>query len=730
MRGLFGKYVVLIGGLVSLLVVAASGLGFWFLRSQNETQLLALQQEKARAAAMRIGLFAHDVQHEIGWTMLPGAGADSLAHRRIDFLKLLRQVPAITDVMWIDERGRERVRVSRLQMDRMDSGIDWSGAAFFREVRPGQAYFGPVRFREDSEPYMTVAARVPEAGGGVVAAEVNLKFVWDVITQIRVGRTGLAYVVDGSGNLVAHPDISLVLRKTSMLPLAHVAALAKGGDRVDSRFARDLDGQEVLSASAPTGPLGWSVFVELPRDEALEPLYLLAQRGALFALAALALAVGASVLLARRMVKPIRALQAGAQAIGEGRLDGRIDVRTGDEIEALAHQFNTMTSRLRETYGTLEDRVRQRTHAAEAASLAKSRFLAAASHDLRQPMHALNLYLGALQRQPLPPQAQALLDNVRQCTQTMDGLFESLLDISKLDAGVVTPHVEPFPIGPLLQRIAIEFEPQAQEKGLRLRVRPSAAWVRSDPALVGRILRNLVSNAVRYTARGRILIGCRRAAGRLSVQVHDTGIGIAPEQQALVFDEFYQVANPERDRTKGLGLGLSIVQRLADLLDAPLTLRSRPAAGSMFAFSLAIADAPATTRSGSHPARSSEALQGKLVVVVDDEVVVLNATRALLEAWGCEVVTAESGALAIERLAVASRAPDVLLCDYRLRAPENGLLVMENLREEFNRQIPAAIVTGDVLPETAELQAAGDVAVLHKPVADALLRETLERLAA
>lgn len=730
MRGLFGKYVVLIGGLVSLLVVAASALGFWFVRSQNVAQLVALQQEKAQAAAMRIGLFAQGVQHEIGWTMLPGAGEPSLTQRRLDFLKLLRQAPAITDVMWIDARGLERLRVSRLQMDRMDAGVDWSGSAFFREVRPGHPYFGPVHFREGSEPYMTVALRVPEAAGGVIAAEVNLKFVWDVITQIRVGRTGLAYVVDASGNLVAHPDISLVLRQTSMLRLAHVAAAANAVDRTGGRFVRDLNGGEVLSASAPTTPLGWNVFVEMPRDEALEPLYLLARRGALLALAALALAVAASVLLARRMAKPIQALQAAAQAIGAGKLDGRIDVRTGDEIEALADQFNTMTTQLRETHGTLEERVRQRTHAAEAASLAKSRFLAAASHDLRQPMHALNLYLGALHRQALPPQARPLLENVRQCTQTMDGLFESLLDISKLDAGAVTPRVESFPIGPLLRRIAIEFEPQAQEKGLRLRVRACPAWVRSDPELVERIVRNLVSNAVRYTMQGRILIGCRRNGGCLSLQVHDTGVGIPPDQQALVFEEFYQVANPERDRSKGLGLGLSIVQRLAKLLQLPLALRSRPGAGSMFALDLPLADAPGEQGDNPHPRRSYEALHGKLVVVVDDEAVVLDATRALLETWGCEVVAAESGALAIERLAAASRAPDVLLCDYRLRDPENGLLVMESLREEFNRQIPAAIVTGDVLPESIELEAASDVAVLHKPVADALLRETLERLAA
>lgn len=712
MRGLFGKYVLLIGGLVGLLVVAASVLGFWFLRSQNEAQLLALQQEKAKAAATRIALFAQGIEHEISWTMLPGARDDSLAQHRLDFLKLLRQAPAITDVTWIDARGRERLRVSRLQMDRVESGIDWSGAAFFREARRGHAYFGPVDFRNGTEPHMTVAARASDAAGGVTVAEVNLKFAWDVITQIRIGRAGVAYAVDSAGHLVAHPDLSLVLRKTSMPPRAQVAA------------------PPMLSASALIPPLGWTVFVDLPRNEALDPLYLLAQRGAALVLVALALAFAASVALARRMVKPIRALQAGAQAIGAGKLDGRIDVHTGDELEALAHQFNTMTTQLRESYGTLEDKVRQRTQAAEAASLAKSRFLAAASHDLRQPMHALNLYLGALQRHDLPGGARALLENVRQCTQAMDGLFESLLDISKLDAGAVSPRIEPFAVGPLMQRIAIEFEPQAHEKGLRLRVRACRAWVRGDPALVERIVRNLVSNAVRYTRQGRVLIGCRRAANRLLIQVHDTGVGIPPDQQSLVFEEFYQVANPERDRTKGLGLGLSIVQRLAKLLDAPLTLRSRPGAGSMFALDLPLADAPAPAGDGALPPGASEALHGKLVVVVDDEAVVLDATRALLEQWGCEVVAAESGALAIERLAAVWRAPDVLLCDYRLRAPENGLLVMESLREEFNRQIPAAIITGDVLPETGELQAGGDVAVLHKPVADAVLRQTLERLLA
>ncbi|MBI5275592.1 MAG: HAMP domain-containing protein [Burkholderiales bacterium] len=725
MRGLFGKYVALLAGLVTLVLLAASALAFWFFGRQNEEQLTALQREKAAAAAMRIELYVKGIEREMGWTTLPKAQEADVAQRKLEFLKLLRQVPAVTDVSWIDAQGRERLRMSRLQMDREESGTDVSTAPFFRAARPGQPFFGPVYFRKETEPYMTIASRPADPAEGVVAADVNLKFVWDVVTQIRVGRTGVAYVVDSAGNLVAHPDISLVLQKTSM-PQQPVEA---------GHFVRNLQGHQVLSASAPVPGLGWNVFVDLPREEALGPLYQLAWQALVLVVLALALSVAASVFLARRMVRPIRELEAGARDIGAGRLDRSIEVRTGDEVEALATQFNTMTSQLRESYATLEDKVEQRTRAAEderqraeSASLAKSRFLAAASHDLRQPMHALNLYLGALAGQDLAVPARRLLENVRQCTQTMDDLFEGLLDISRLDANTVTPQVETFALGPLLARIGVEFEPQARAKGLRLRVVPGHALVHSDPALVERIVRNLVSNAVRYTRQGHIVLGCLCARGRVLVQVRDTGIGIAADEQPLVFEEFYQVGNPERDRGKGLGLGLSIVQRLAQLLDAPVRLLSEPGKGSMFEVSLPLAQhMPAITVRPTET-RDADALEGKLVVVVDDESVVLDATRILLEQWGCEVVPANSGAQAVERLASARRVPDLLVCDYRLKQPENGLLVMEALREEFNRQIPALIITGDVLPESMELQESNDTAVLHKPVPDNVLRDTLARL--
>jgi signal transduction histidine kinase len=750
MRGLFGKYVALIAGLVTLVLLASSALGFWFFAGQNERQLVELQHEKALAAATRIELFIRDIEHEMGWTALPKAAGDGLAQRRLEFLKLLRQVPAVTDVAWLDEGGRERLRLSRIAMDREDSGIDLAASPAFRAPAPGRPWFGPVYFRKGSEPYMTIATRSPDPAEGVTVAEVNLKFVWDVVSAIRVGRTGLAYVMDGSGQLVAHPDISLVLQKTSLPPEEQAAAAASGRSS-DGRFVRDLQGREVLSANAPVPALGWTVFVDLPRAEALQPLVQLLWRGAAVLVVGVLLSVLASMMLARRLLRPIRALQAGAQDIGAGRLDQRIAVRTGDELEALAAQFNTMSSQLRDSYATLEQKVAERTASlaqaqrellvqvgeadaqrqrAESASVAKSRFLAAASHDLRQPMHALNLYLGALARHELSPASQRLLENLRQCAQTMDGLFEGLLDISRLDANAVAPVIDDVAIGPLLERIRVEMEPQARAKGLQLKLVACRATVRTDAALLARIVRNLVSNAVRYTDRGKVLIGCRRQGGRLQVQVHDTGVGIAPDQQSLVFEEFYQVANAERDRGKGLGLGLSIVQRLAKLLDAGITLRSQPGRGSTFGVSLPLGRAASAADPAPAAAQAPDVLRGKLLVVVDDESVVRDATCVLLQQWGCDVVPAGSGAEAIARLAASSRVPDVLVCDYRLRPPENGLLVMEALREEFNRQIPALVITGDVLPESLELEESRDAAVLHKPVSDALLHATLARLLA
>src|SRR4051812_45658987 len=296
--------------------------------------------------------------------------------------------------------------------------------------------------------------------------------------------------------------------------------------------------------------------------------------------------------------------------------------------------------------------------AVKAATLAKSRFLAAASHHLRPPMHPLHPYPGRLPAQEMPSPAKATLEHASQCAQTMDGMFRALLDISRLDAGAVQPEPRAFALAPLLERIRVEHEPQARDKGLRLRVVPCPAWVRADPGFLERILRNLASNAVRYTERGSILIGCRRRAGRVRIEVRDSGPGIAPAEQRLVFEEFYRTGNGARDRSKGMGLGLAIVERLARLMRVHVQLTSEPGRGSVFSVEVPLAHA--ADRAPAPAARAGEpqgSLAGRLVAVVDDEEMILHATRSLLEQWQCTVVVAATARQAIEQLSTSPRAP-------------------------------------------------------------------------
>jgi signal transduction histidine kinase len=392
-------------------------------------------------------------------------------------------------------------------------------------------------------------------------------------------------------------------------------------------------------------------------------------------------------------------------------------------------QYNRMfveTMRLRFENVDLVAQLTEQKETAEAANLAKSRFLAAASHDLRQPIHALNLYLGAFAQIQLPRQAGSLLTKVRQCAHIMDEMFRTLLDISKLDAGAVKAQVCTFALAPMLARAKLEFEPQARVKGLRLRVVRSSAHAKSDPVLVERILRNLISNAIRYTERGGVVVGCRNHRGTIRVCVYDTGVGIEPAEQSLVFEEFYQVGNKERDRSKGLGLGLAIVERLAKLLDAPVTLLSRKGRGSLFAFDLQPGGAPELPVVGAPRTRGRRRnLAGTLVVVVDDEELILDAAQTLLTQWNCSVIAATSGHDALRQLADSLRPPDVLICDYRLRDEENGIGVVEAIRNEFNTEIPALLITGDTDPEQIRRITASGLALLHKPLSEDELHDAI-----
>ena len=309
----------------------------------------------------------------------------------------------------------------------------------------------------------------------------------------------------------------------------------------------------MLTAFATVPPLNWMIFVEVPISEAYSALYASIFQSGLFLISALALAVAAGVFLAQRMLVPIKQLQVGAARIGAGDLSQRITINTGDELEDLGHQFNFAASQLANSYATLERKVEERTQDLARADLAKSRFLAVASHDLRQPLHALGLFVAQLQANLHSSDQGRIVDKIAAAVGAMNELFTALLDISKLDAGALVPNVAVFPILELLRRVEITFDGAARERGLSLRIVPSSVWVCSDMILLDRILMNLVSNAVRCTTRGGIVVGCRRRGAMIYVEVWDSGIGIPPDQHEKIFTEFYRSHELDGDQ-RGLDL--------------------------------------------------------------------------------------------------------------------------------------------------------------------------------
>lgn len=387
-------------------------------------------------------------------------------------------------------------------------------------------------------------------------------------------------------------------------------------------------------------------------------------------------------------------------------------------IEAVTLRFENLD---------LVGELRRQTLVAEQANAAKSRFLAAASHDLRQPLHALQLFVASLSPSLKLDDQVEVVSGIRRTVASLDTLFNALLDISRLDAGLLKPQVKSFRLSELLDRFLPEFRVQAQAKGLDFQVRAEGWVVKSDPALLETMLRNLLGNALRYTHTGQITLEVDGDADTVRILVRDTGIGIAPELQKEIFAEYFQVANPERDRNKGLGLGLAIVDRLARLLDHGIQVHSQPGVGSGF-----ILELPAGEREEALHERTLTGLEqnefaGMTVLVIDDEQLVREGMRTLLESWGCRVLLAENAEEG--RLAIAANGvvPDLLIADYRLREHRTGAEAVGELRQRFGAVLPALLITGDTAPDRLREAQASGLPLMHKPVPPARLRVFLRQ---
>ncbi|WP_020674993.1 ATP-binding response regulator [Geopsychrobacter electrodiphilus] len=368
---------------------------------------------------------------------------------------------------------------------------------------------------------------------------------------------------------------------------------------------------------------------------------------------------------------------------------------------------------------------------AEQANLAKSKFLAAASHDLRQPLHALAMFTGTLAMRARKKEDKEIAQHIGDAVSALGMLLNALLDISKLDAGAVVPKLKDFRLAGLLGRLQDEYVQQANLKGLSLSIANCDTAVHSDPALLETIIRNLLSNALRYTNYGSITLRCQHKGRDIVIDVADTGIGIAVEHRREIFREFHQLHNPERDRSQGLGLGLAIVDRLARLLDYRLDLQSEPGKGSVFTITLPQAvgaiSASAFKEDIDTEQNSDEALS-MCIVVVDDEQTILLATKKLLEHWGHEVIAADSADKAVKLIDHASRAPDAVIADLQLRDNKTGLQAIEAIQSRVGKHIPAIIMTGDITPERMKEMSDNGHYVWHKPVSPARIRAFIRQV--
>jgi signal transduction histidine kinase len=590
--GLFPKYAAALMALVGGALIT-SGLIEMALSYRATVEATGeLQRSEVRTAAVRIEQYLGSIRSQVDdVSSLPwDRGLLGSSDRRDEFQRLLKLVPAISQLTLVGADGRERIRVSRVQLDEIDGMRDARGNANVEEARRHGIFFSPTYFRQGSEPNLTLATVDRQGDGSVTLAELNLRFVGDVVRQIRVGRGGNVYVVDSANHLVAHPDASLVMRKNDLSayePLQRLRAVS-GTGVMGMIEAIGLDGGPVMLSSASIPLAGWLVVVEQPQAEVLAPLYATMTRTALLMVAGLLAAMLVAFGLARRLSRPIVQVQRGARRLADGDLSTRIKVKTGDEVEALASEFNRMADQLQDYTTGLERKVAEKTAELESANRHKSEFLANMSHELRTPLNAVIGFSDVLKEKmfgELNEKQMEYVGDIHSSGQHLLSLINDILDLSKIEAGRMELDPHAFDVGAALENCRTLIRERARGRGLRLTFGVPAElglWS-GDERKFKQIVLNLLSNAVKFTPRGgEVRLGARLDPESLVISVSDTGPGIAPEDHEAIFDSFRQLKQGADARHEGTGLGLTLTKRLVELHGGAIRVESAKGKGATF----------------------------------------------------------------------------------------------------------------------------------------------------
>lgn len=598
--------------LISLGLIGSGLLNLYFTYRDTRRQISRLHEEFANGAAVRIDGFLHGVEQSLRIAAKAHEIAtDGLTENyRYEMERLLLVVPAISELAAVDVGGKTRLRAARLNTtsDGTDTPeVSLSQLPAYNDIAQGRTYFGPVTFVRDSEPRLTMAVPIQRFPGqleGVLQAEVNLRYVTEVVDAVKVGKTGHAFVVTQSGDLVAHPDVTVVLQRRNVAKLLETTGAFRAGSASadgNAHEAVNLVGEEALFSFSVIPDVKWTVFVELPLKEAFEPLYASLVPTSGFIILSIGIALLTSVYLGRRVLRPLEVLRAGVDRIGRGDLNHHLHLKTGDEIELLADEFNKMTDALKESHAGLEAKVDERTQELRVANerlreldQLKSHFLSNVSHELRTPLAGI----GSLVENMLDGVTGELSDKqaryvtgIKESSERLARLINDLLDLSMIESGKIKLVPTRFSLPALVSEVADALRPVAAAKNVSLTATAAeldqSAWADRDK--ITQVLTNLVGNAVKFTpAGGSVEVGIEphSDANWLGVYVSDTGPGIAPEDTARIFDEFYQIHNPQKEKSKGVGLGLAISKKLVERHGGMISVSSKPGSGSRFSFTL------------------------------------------------------------------------------------------------------------------------------------------------